>query len=144
MNVITIPNINNYTLQIIDNTLILTKIIPYISEEELFKQDLKNSNILECKINNVDINIKKYKTLLLHLYSDMNTVDILANTILNIKQEQINDKGFNYYPSLNLSIQGSESIRTLREILNIIKFKKHNIELKLKLKNNIIEFKTNI
>lgn len=74
----------------------------------------------------------------------MNTVDILTNTTLNIKQEQINDKGFNYYPSLSLSIQGAESIRTLREIINIIRFKKHNIELKLKLKHNIIEFKTNI
>lgn len=46
MNIITIPNINNYTIQVIDNTLIITKVIPYISEEELFKQDLKNSNIL--------------------------------------------------------------------------------------------------
>lgn len=137
-NIITIRNIQEYNQQIINGDLVLTLIIPFIDEQELFKRDLRGSFILKCQINFVNYEVKKYKKLLIILYSTTDIETILQNTILNISREEINDKGFEYYSHLGVSIQGSETRRTLREILNFIKIKKYNIELKLKLKNDEI------
>ena len=88
------------------------------------------------------LDIKKYKKLLIRLYYNMNKQTILQNTILNISEEEINDKGFDYYESLDLYIQGSDARRTLKEIINIIKIKNSSMELKIRLKNDeIIRFK---
>ena len=56
---------------------------------------------------------------------------ILHNTILNISQQEIYDKGFEYYTNLGISIQGADARRTLKEIINIIKIK-YSMELKIK------------
>lgn len=137
-NIITIQNIQQYTLQILNNNLILTRIIPFIDEATLFQKNLRGSYILECKINNVINDIKKYKKLLIYLYSNTNIETILQNTILNISQQEIYNKGFEYYPNLHLSIQGADAKRTLKEIINIIKIKNYSMKLKIKLKNDEI------
>ena len=139
-NTITIQNIQEYTQQIINGNLVLTRINQFIDEATLFKKDLLGSTITECKINNVNNDIKKYKKLLIYLYSTTNIETILQNTILNISQEEIYDKGFKYYNQLGLSIQGAETRRTLKEIINIIKIKNYSMELKIKLKNDEVVY----
>ena len=140
-NTIIIPNIQEFTQQIINGNLVLTRIIPFINEATLFKKNLRGSIITECKINNGNNDIKKYKKLLIYLYSITNIDTILQHTILNISQQEIYDKGFEYYSQLELSIQGADSRRTLKEIINIIKIKNYSIELKIKFKNDeIINF----
>ena len=52
-NAITIQNIQEYTQQIINGNLVLTRIIPFVDEATLFQKNLRGSNILECKINNI-------------------------------------------------------------------------------------------
>lgn len=96
-NTITIQNIQEYTQQIINGDLVLTRIIPYVDEATLFQKNLRGSNILECKINNKNTDIKKYKKLLIKLYTTTDTETILQNTILNISQQEMYDKGFEYY-----------------------------------------------
>ena len=83
-NIITIQNIQDYTQQIINGNLILTRINPFIDEETLFQKDLRGSTIIECKINNVINDIQKYKKLLIFLYSTTDIDIIIHNTILNI------------------------------------------------------------
>ena len=83
-NIITIQNIQEFTQQIINGNLILTRINLFIDEETLFKNNLRGSTILECKINNVNNNIHKYKKLLINLYSTTDKETILQNTTLNI------------------------------------------------------------
>lgn len=140
-NTITIQNIQEYTLQILNGNLILTRIIPFVDEETLFQKNLQGSSILECKINGVNNDIKKYKKLLINLYSTTDIETIIDNTNLNILREEIYDKGFEYYTNLGLSIQCSNTRRTLKEIINIIKIKNYNMELKIKLKNDeVIRF----
>jgi hypothetical protein len=140
-NTIIIPNIQEFTQQIINGNLVLTRIIPFINEATLFKKNLRGSIITECKINNGNNDIKKYKKLLIYLYSITNIDTILQHTILNISQQEIYDKGFEYYSQLGLSIQGTDSRRTLKEIINIIKINNYSMELKIKLKNDeIISF----
>jgi len=135
-NTITIQNIQEFTQQIINGNMVLTRIIPFIDEATLFQKNLLESNILECKINNEIIDIKKYKKLLINIYSTTEMKTILQNTILNISQQEIYDKGFEYYPNLGISIQGADARRILKEIINIIKIKNYSMELKIKLKND--------
>jgi len=136
MDTIIIPNIQDFRQQIINGNLVLTRINQFIDEATLFKKDLRKSTITECKINNVNNDIKKYKKLLIYLYSTTDIETILQNTILNISQEEIYDKGFEYYNQLGVSIQGADARRTLKEIINIIKIKNYSMELKIKLKND--------
>ena len=130
-NEITIPNIHEFTQQVINGSLVLTRINPIITEAELFQKNLRGSMITECKINNVVIDVKKYRKLLIHLYSTTDRNTILQNTILNIVALEKYDKGFEYYAEIGLSIQGADSRRTLREIINIIRLKGWSLELKI-------------
>jgi hypothetical protein len=107
-------------------------------ERTLFKKNLSGSTITECKINNDNHEIKKYTKLLIHLYSTTNIETILQHTILNISQQEIYEKGFKYYNHLGVSIQGADSRRNLKEIINIIKINNFSMELKIKLKNDEI------
>ena len=140
-NTIIIQNIQEYTQQVLNGNLILTRIIPFVDEATLFQKNLRGSIILECKINNVNNDINKYKKLLINLYSTTDIEIILKNTILNISQQEIYEKGFEYYTNLGVSIQCADARRILKEIINIIKIKNYNMELKIKLKNNeVIRF----
>ena len=140
-NTITILNIQEFTQQIINENLVLTRIIPFIDEATLFQKNLRGSTITECKINNINNDIYKYKKLLIYLYSSTDIEIILQNTILNISQQEIYDKGFEYYNQLGVSVQGADARRTLKEIINIVKIKNYSMELKIKLKNDeIIRF----
>ena len=140
-NTITIQNIQEFTQQIINGNLILTRIIPFINEATLFQQNLIGSTIIECKINNVNNNIRKYKKLLIYLYSTTDTETILQNTTLNISREEECLKGFKYYTNLGISIQGADARRTLKEIINIVQIKNYSMELKIKLNNDeVIRF----
>ena len=140
-NTITIQNIEEFTQQTINGNLVLTRKHQFVNEKTLFQQNLRGSTITECKINNINNDIHKYKKLLIHLYSTTDINTILQNTILNVSQQEIYDKGFEYYNRLGLSIQGSDARRTLKEIINIIKIKNYKMELKIKLKNDeIIRF----
>ncbi len=140
-NTITIPNIQEFRQQIINGNLVLTRIIPFIDEATLFQKDLPGNTIVECKINNNNNNIHKYKKLLIYLYSITDIKTILQNTILNISQEEKYEKGFKYYNQLGVSIQAADATRILKELINIIKIKNYSMELKIKLKNDdIIRF----
>ena len=140
-NTIIVENIDECTRQEIDGHLIINRIVRYVNERQLFEKNLRGSIIEECKINKNKHDIKKYKKILTHIYSNTNTETIMQNTILNISQQEIYEKGFEYYPKLGMSIQGTDARRTLKEIINIIKIKNDSIELKIKLKNDeIIRF----
>ena len=136
INTITIPNIEEFIQQIINGNLVLTRIVPFIDEATLlFQKNLLGSTILECKINNVNNDIKKYKKLLIYVYSITNIEIILQNTQLNISREQLYEKGFEYYNQLGISIQGADAKRTLNEIIRFIKINQYSMELKIRLKN---------
>lgn len=140
-NIITIPNIEEYTQQIIKGNLILTRIEPTITETLLFEKCLRCSSILECKINNDILDKKiynKYKKILIYLYSKIDKQTIIDKTTLNISTDKLHSKGFEYYDILQLSIQGVESKRTLKEIINFIKILNYKMEIKIKLKDDTL------
>ena len=123
--------------------IIIDVIVNYLSEEELFTKIIEFSKIKKCKINNENITLSRYKTILNYIYNKMDRKNIIKNTKLNCKEEEINCKGFKYYENFKFSIQGADAEKTLSEIINMIKINKWNMEIQIELKENneIINFK---
>jgi len=136
-NNIVINNIEEYTQQIIDGKLILKRTIPIIDANSLFKKKIIGSKIIKCKINNCVKDIKKYKELLLYLLFNNLESDLLQDSYLNYTNENLNERGFTYYSKIGKSIQGSNTIMTLKEIIRVIeKLENYSLELQIKLDNN--------
>ena len=55
---------------------------------------------------------------------------------MNIEDGKINDRGFKYLEKYSFSVQGAESNKTLKEIMNLTSLCHVNIKLKIKLEND--------
>ena len=146
--IIRIPNINNYTQEIIDNVLILIPIYNYISEEELLLKSLSNSIIINCIIKYNDDEIicnspKSYFRVLIDIYKSLSASFILQNTTFNIKLTNENgNKGYIWCPEINMSVQRKETKGTLKEIIKMINVNNYKIDIQIKLINDeIINYK---
>jgi len=135
MNTMIISDIDQYKQEIIDGNLILTKKIKSIGEEQLLEKELSGMKIVKCKINNIDINLYTFRAIIINLYHQVNRNILLQTKTLNISQEEKNENGFKYYPSLKISVQYADSPKTLKAIITIIKLQNYNMEMTLKLKN---------
>jgi hypothetical protein len=136
---IIIQNINNYNLTFENNNLIIKRIEPiqnqYITYEELFKKNLRNSKIISIHIDNQLIpNIFKYKRLIKHIYQHLDKQTIINNTLINVSINEINERGYVYDSDIGLSIQGTDAKTSLKEIINQITKNNQQIEIKIKLK----------
>lgn len=147
-NKIVIKNIENYHMNYSDGDLILIKKESDITSDKLKNSnlkyydledsELKHSKIKSCNINNKNYEFKKYIEIIAELYKIINNKNlILNNTILNIIEGK-RVKGLKYLEKLNISVQGTDSPKSLREIYNISKIGNIDIKLTLKLKNNKI------
>ena len=80
---IIIRNINNYSIKIENNDMIITKNeqeleLETITYEELMRKNLRNSKIIYVKIDNQLIpNITKYKKLIKHIYQNIDKQTII-------------------------------------------------------------------
>lgn len=135
MNTMIISDIDQYKQEIIDGNLILTKKIKSIGEGQLLEKELSGMKIVKCKINNIDINLYTFRAIIINLYHQVNRNILLQTKTLNISQEEKNENGFKYYPSLKISVQYADSPKTLKAIITIIKLQNYNMEMTLKLKN---------
>jgi hypothetical protein len=141
-----IPEIDKYTMKIINNTLILTpvseiKIMENIELkiEKILKNSFSKSKIQKCTINDIiHVELKKYNQILLHIYSLIDKKIILNNTKLNIKTEEKRDRGFVYHQNIGLSIQGADSNKTMSEILNMCKIQNIKLDLEILMLDNSI------
>ena len=143
-NIIKIQNIDLYTQEIIDGTLILTLKRNYVSEDILLSKDLTNSNITYCKLNNIDLKKLKYKSILIQIYKDMPTNQILQNTTFNFKLNNINgEDGYVWCNDIKMSMQNKDANGTIIEIIKMLKLMHYKFEIGIKLKDNqIIYYKT--
>lgn len=138
---IKIPNISNYIMEIVDDVLILTSKLNYITETDINKTCLLNSVILSCKINDIEMDRLKYKSILIYIYKQMSANLILQNTEFNIKLVETNEQGYIWYKDLGMSIQGKDANLTFKEIIRMIKLNKMIFEIEIELKNkDIIQF----
>ena len=102
-NIIRIPNIEQYTLEMIHGELILTPRIleenaMEVTEKELLSYPLHDSTVVQCTIKSGDIlisNKTKYRSILTDIWSSMPTQRILQTTTFNMRLE--NQRGLHGY-----------------------------------------------
>jgi hypothetical protein len=110
---------------------------------DFLKNDFRFSKIINCIINDKVLNVHNYKPIIIYIYNQIEDKNfIIKNTVLNIIEGNFNDKGFNFFPKHNISVQGADAIKTIKEIINMCSVCNFKLELEIKLKNeNIIKFK---
>ena len=144
---IRIPNIENYTQEIINGELILTPKKQYMTENELNITQITNSTIEECLIKKEEetISIKKtsFRSVLVDIWKSMPTQKILQTTQFNFKLTNENGiKGYHWCDAISMSFQDKNARGTLNEILNMVKVNKLTIKLSIKLETGrIVHFK---
>lgn len=143
MDIIRIINISNYIINIEgDEMILIPKNIIITSKEQLLKEDLTSSTIIECVVKNNDIIISektKYRSILIDIWKLMSIERILQTTTFNFKLSNMNGiDGYNWNSELNISFQSKDATQTMKEIINMIEINKFNIEIKIKLKNGKI------
>ena len=137
---IIIQNIEKYDINFKNGNLILKKKVKY--QNNIFNNDFKNSKIINCFVENKELDIIKYKPLLENIYFYINNREIIKdNTILNIEDGCLTDKGFKFIEELNFSVQGADSNKTLKEIVNISNICNIKLKFNIKLENDkIVEY----
>ncbi len=126
----------NYTIVNKDNGDKLLKKITNINItdiKDIKTYDFKKSIILECLIDNKNLNKLKYRPILEQIYKYINDgTTIIKNTKLNIKTIKKEDEGYYYLDNLGISIQGVDSNKCLLEIMD--QCIENEIELSMKIK----------
>ena len=143
---IRIPNIENYTQEIINGELILTPKKQYMTENELNMTQIKHSTIEGCIIKKEQENIStntSYRSVLVDIWKSMPTQKILQTTTFNFKLTKENgEKGYKWCDDICMSFQNKDARGTVKEILNMVKVNQFTIELSIKLETGrIIHFK---
>ena len=143
---IRIPNIENYTQEIINGELILTPKKQYMTENELNITQIANSTIEECLIKKEEETIStktSYRSVLVDIWKSMPTQKILQTTTFNFKLTNENgEKGYKWCDDIHMSFQNKDARGTLKEILNMVKVNKLTIKLSIKLETGrIVHFK---
>lgn len=111
------------------------------SNNKLLDNNFSFSSIIYCKINDNIINKKSYNNILFEIYKLLNKEIIINNTLMNIYNSKIINKGFKYLENHDISIQSKDSNNTLKEIINQCENNNIFINLIIKLKDEqIIEF----
>ena len=144
--IIRIPNIENYTRQIINGELIITPKTQYITENELNMTQITNSKIESCIIKKEGTNIstnKSYRSVLVDVWKSMSPNKILQTTTFNFKlTKETGKKGYRWCDDIRMSFQSKDAKGTLKEILNMVKVNKLTIDLLIKLETGrIVHFK---
>ena len=97
--------------------------------------DFTSSKIQECKIDNINIIVSKYRPLSFHIYKIINDKEfIIKNTIMNFCNGVKEDKGYNYMEEYDLSFQYKNSTKDYILIEIITMCKKYGIKLNLLVK----------
>ena len=143
---IRIPNIENYTQEIINGELILTPKKQYMTENELNMTQITHSTIEECIIKKEEENIStntSYRSVLVDIWKFMPTQKIIQTTTFNFKLTKENgEKGYKWCDDIHMSFQNKDATGTLKEILNMVKVNKLTIKLSIKLETGrIVHFK---
>ena len=116
-----------------------------MKDYEVYRYELKKSEILEAKLNDTIIKNPSYYKILKMIWKLTPVNIILQHTIFNFKLDVDSIKGDDSYiwnEEINLAFQTRSYNNAFKEIVNMCKVNKFDIILKIKLSNdNIISFK---
>ena len=136
---ICIQNIYDYNREVKNGNLILTPKKIYLSETELYNQNLGNSRICSNIITSNGKPIsekKKYQSALIDMWKEMSPQKILQNTTFNFKLTNENGtNGYRWCSKINMSFQNKDSNGTMREIIKMVKLNNFKMEISIILEN---------
>lgn len=134
-----IIDINMYDIEEHDDNIILKKRKINVNINDLKQYNFKKSLILECYIDGEKMKKNKYKPILIYVYNKINDGSkIIKNTKLKIITTKKQIEGFRYYKNLGISVQGINGKNCLFEILYQCKLNNINIQMKIKLQDDLI------
>jgi hypothetical protein len=147
--IITIPNIDIYSQEIIDGVLFLTPKNQTITSQFEFLNNYNHlfngSSIIECIIiNNINQKIisnnqKKYTSILQDIWKSMPTQLIIQETTFKFKlTDENNNKGYKWCPELMMSYQRKDAKDSITEMLKMCNLNNYSINFKIKLSSNAI------
>jgi hypothetical protein len=124
-------NLEDFDMERLENGYLkLIKKNKYISIENIDSYNFRKSKINKIIINNKIYKYTNYKSILDEIYYMINNgTKIIKHTTLNIVTISKQDQGFYYYKKLGISVQGVESKRTIKEIIN--QCENNNIKIEL-------------
>jgi hypothetical protein len=148
---IRVPDIDNYTLEIVEGVLILTPKTQYITKEELQRTDFTHSSIIKCDIkdnegNTISNNKIEYKQILVDIWASMPASKLLQTTTFNFKlTNEKKNKGFNWCEPIKMSVVNKDAKGSMKEILNMLNVNNYNIKISIQLdKGRVIYYKNNL
>lgn len=142
----TIQNIKNYTHEIVDNDLILTAKHTNITVDQINKECFTKSIILYALITTAgDTHISNngtYFGILEDIWMSMPIQKILQNTSFDIKlTEENGHQGFWWKKNLNFSIRMRNANEILKEIIKMVQISDYRLIMTIQLTNHkIIKF----
>ena len=117
----------------------------FITEEQLYRLKIINSKIEECIVQNgteILSTSKSYASILRNVLLHIPVDRILKTTKFNMKQENVSDKGFRWWPELQISIQYQDAKQTLKETIRMVKLNNFKFQISIRLESgNLICFK---
>jgi len=142
---IIISNIDKYNFKIINNNLYLTPIDKYLKDFEIYRYELKKSEIFEARFNDENIKNPTYYKILKIIWKLTPINILLQHTIFNFKLniDSVNtDNTYIWNDEINLAFQTRSFNHAFKEIVNLCKINNFKLILKIRLiNNNIILFK---
>lgn len=160
---IKIENIEKYELNIIENVLILKpklinnnndndnedthedtepinpRQLERIEQYNILKRDFTFSKISDCYIDGVQTNATTWLGFLRKIYEYIDDTEHIFNfTLLTIKKEEYNERGFKYYSNLKLSIRGEEAKKIGEELFNMVFLNRIKIKMRIEFKSGDI------
>jgi hypothetical protein len=142
----TIPNIENYTMEIADSVLTLVPKRVNISEDQINKTCFTKSKILYCLVTTKEdaliTNRCNFFEILEDIWKTMPTQKILQNTSYEFKMTaEKGHNGFWWNEKLSMSLRLKNTNDTVKEIVNMVKLNGYRLIMTIELKNKtFIEF----
>jgi hypothetical protein len=137
-----IIDVTKYNQKIKENgDILFEKINEIVINEfaDLNNYNFTNSEIVQCYIDNKNITKLKYKSILTEIYSIIdNGSKIIKKTLLNIETLKKEVDGFYYLENIGISVQGVDSNKCIKEIVNQCICNNISIKMKINLTNGDI------
>jgi len=111
--------------------------IGYQPFEEMYSHDFSHSEVLDCKLNGVDVKLK-YRNIMIESWALIGMNIVKANTKFKIVPENVSERGYKWNKKLQLSFRNECATRTMHEILHICKVGEVKLDISIRLKNGDI------
>lgn len=129
-------SLDYYVVDIIHNGITIKPLLDvvYKTSDEMNDIDYIYSEILYCKLNDIDEKTK-FRSILIQSWRLVGLAFVMAHTTFKIVQENVSEKGYKWNKKLQIYFRSECATRTMREILNICKIGGVKLDIALRLKD---------